>query len=204
MSRRRRTLSPEETALWNRVAENTRALHAKKPARNLSPPKPGPRPAAQTANDPPPRFDSFRIGEAAAARDPGHVLRPGIAEQLAGQPVRMDQKAFRQMKRGKLRPEGKIDLHGMTMAQAHPALIRYVLSAHGAGKRLILVVTGKGRERDEDGPIPTPRGVLKHQVPAWLAQPPLGPVVLQVAEAHRSHGGGGAWYVYLRRAPGQG
>lgn len=206
MSRRRRTLSPEEAALWERVAENTRALHARKPATAPAPPKPPPKaePGAppEPTPEPSPRFDPFRIGQAAARAGPGHVLRPGIAEQVAGQPLRMDHRAFGKMKRGKLRPEGKIDLHGMTLAQAHPALIRYVLSAQGAGKRLILVVTGKGRDRDEDGPIPTPRGVLKHQVPAWLAQPPLAAVVLQVAEAHRSHGGGGAWYVYLRRQPG--
>jgi DNA-nicking Smr family endonuclease len=41
--------------------------------------------------------------------------------------------------------------------------------------------------------------VLRHQVPVWLQQPPLGAMVLQVAEAHLKHGGSGAYYVYLRR-----
>jgi DNA-nicking Smr family endonuclease len=42
-------------------------------------------------------------------------------------------------------------------------------------------------------------GVLRHQVPLWLRQPPLGQAVLQVSEAHLKHGGSGAYYVYLRR-----
>ena len=87
----------------------------------------------------------------------------------------------------------------MTLDQAHPALIRFVLGAQAEGRRLLLVVTGKGKRRESEGPIPTRLGVLKHQVPQWLRMPPLGAVVLQVSEAHRSHGGAGAYYVYLRR-----
>ena len=78
-----------------------------------------------------------------------------------------------------------------------------VLGARARGARLVLVVTGKGRDRDEGGPIPAPRGALRHQLPAWLAQPPLAGAVLQVAEAHRRHGGSGAYYIYLRRQPGR-
>ena len=53
--------------------------------------------------------------------------------------------------------------------------------------------------RDEGGPIPVRHGVLRHQVPQWLSMPPLSSAVLQVSQAHISHGGGGAYYVYLRR-----
>ena len=104
-----------------------------------------------------------------------------------------------QMTRGKLVPESRIDLHGMTLGEAHPELVRFVLSAHGAGKRLVLVITGKGKERDDEGPIPRRVGVLRHQLPHWLSQAPLRGIVLQVTPAHYRHGGGGAFYVYLRR-----
>jgi len=103
------------------------------------------------------------------------------------------------MRKGKLLPEARLDLHGMTLAEAHPELIRFVLNAHSAGMRLVLVITGKGKDRDRGGPIPTRFGALRHQVPHWLALPPLGPVVLQTAEAHLRHGGSGAFYVYLKR-----
>jgi DNA-nicking Smr family endonuclease len=41
--------------------------------------------------------------------------------------------------------------------------------------------------------------VLRHQVTQWLTTPPLAQLVLQISEAHLRHGGGGAYYVYLRR-----
>ena len=65
--------------------------------------------------------------------------------------------------------------------------------------RLVLVITGKGKRRDDTGPIPQRVGALRHQVPQWLRLPPLGPAVLQITEAHLKHGGSGAYYVYLRK-----
>ena len=111
----------------------------------------------------------------------------------------MDSKAFGKLKRGKLLPEGRIDLHGMTLAQAHPALIGFILSAHAAQKRLVLVITGKGKLRDDFAPMPARHGILRHQVLQWLAMAPMGGLVLQIAPAHISHGGEGAYYVYLRK-----
>jgi DNA-nicking Smr family endonuclease len=113
----------------------------------------------------------------------------------------MDAKAFTRMRRGKLPVEGRIDLHGMTLDQAHPALIEYILTANAMGKRLVLVITGKGTtKRNHDVFAHQGQGVLKRQVPLWLRMAPLSGAVLQVSEAHQSHGGSGAYYVYLRRA----
>ena len=67
------------------------------------------------------------------------------------------------------------------------------------GRRFVLVITGKGKSRPDDGPIPERHGVLRHQVPHWLNSPPLRSHVLQISEANRKHGGLGAYYVYLRR-----
>ena len=74
-----------------------------------------------------------------------------------------------------------------------------VTSAGQGDKRLVLVITGKGKSRDDGGPIPTRFGVLRHQVPQWLRLAPLARAVLQVSEAHLRHGGQGAYYVYLKR-----
>jgi DNA-nicking Smr family endonuclease len=142
----------------------------------------------------------FRIGQAARPVRGAHDLAPSISEQVSHAPVRMDRKAFNRLTRGKLAPEARIDLHGMTLAEAHPALNRFVAAAHADGKRLVLVITGKGRSGEDHGPIPQRPGVLKHQVPQWLGRPPLGAMILQVTEAHLRHGGAGAYYVYLRRA----
>ncbi|WP_341799017.1 Smr/MutS family protein [Rhodovulum adriaticum] len=143
----------------------------------------------------PPPLAPFTIG--ARAQD----TQPRTAP--SDPPVRMDRRAYTRLKGGKLKPEARIDLHGMTLAQAHPALTRFILSSQGQGRRLVLVITGKGRSGDDDGPIPERRGVLRRQVPHWLTQAPLSAAVLQTAPAHRRHGGEGALYVYLRK-PRQG
>ena len=103
------------------------------------------------------------------------------------------------MRRGKIAPEARIDLHGMTLNQAHPALTQFILSAQRAGRRLVLVITGKG---EGGGPHPSAsreRGVLRRQVPQWLHAPSLRHAILQVDQAHISHGGEGAYYVYLKK-----
>ncbi|WP_299139827.1 Smr/MutS family protein [uncultured Tateyamaria sp.] len=193
----RRKLHPEEEELWRRVASKTERLH---PQPKFDPedfvtqtPAPGPRPK--------PTFDAVRtLTPSMPSRPTTSVsLTPSITDQVRAQPIQMDRKAFDQLKRGKLRPEGKLDLHGMTLDRAHPALTRFVLGAQSQGKRLVLVVTGKGKNRDDGGPIPVRHGVLRHQVPQWLSMQPLASAVLQVTPAHLRHGGGGAYYVYLRR-----
>lgn len=189
----RRRLRPDEVELWRRVADTTQKLHPER--RPSEQPLPRPKPE----KPPRPALDRFEIGEKSGGAGLPHDVLPGIREQVAAAPVRMDRKTFGKLKRGKLAPEGRIDLHGMTMDQAHPALTRFILQAQAEGKRLVLVITGKGKFRDAGGPIPERPGVLRHNVPFWLSQPPLAQAVLQLSEAHLRHGGGGAYYVYLRR-----
>ncbi|MFV2001929.1 MAG: Smr/MutS family protein, partial [Paracoccaceae bacterium] len=114
-------------------------------------------------------------------------------------PLRMDAKSFARMTKGKLKPERRLDLHGMTLAQAQPALTGFILRAHDDNKRLVLIITGKGKMRNDTGPVPGRIGVLRDQVPRWLSAAPLNTAVLQVSPAHLRHGGEGAFYVYLRR-----
>jgi len=186
---KRRKLAPDEVELWRKVADRTERL-APQP---FQPDAALPTPALRKAQN-------VVLGKPQPKpRNPPHDLVPSLPDQIRQTPVQMDQKSFGKLKRGKLRPEGRIDLHGMTLDRAHPALTRFILSSHGKGRRLVLVITGKGKQRDEGGPIPVRHGVLRHQVPQWLSMPPLSSAVLQVAQAHISHGGGGAYYVYLRR-----
>ena len=145
-----------------------------------------------------PVLPPFRLGSKpgpATAID----LAPSPGQALAALPLRMDAKTHGKMTRGRLVPEARLDLHGLTLAEAQPELVRFVLNAQTGGLRLVLVITGKGKVRDDQGPIPQRTGLLRHQVPVWLRQAPLGPAVLQVTEAHLKHGGSGAYYVYLRR-----
>ena len=190
-----RHVSAEEKALWETVAKRTERLE--KPKATLI--RDVPRKPDVKNGTAPRKMPAFKVGEAVNHRS-DHDLIPSLGQQMRAAPVQMDQKAYGRLKRGKLKPDARIDLHGMTVAQAHPALTGFILKSASAGHRLVLVITGKGKHRDDDSPIPTRFGVLRHQVPQWLSMAPLGGLVLQVSEAHIRHGGGGAYYVYLRRA----
>lgn len=187
--KKKRLLSAEEKALWERAVEKT-LPHAKRADMDL--PTLAPKAVELTKTEP---ILPFEIGSMDKT-GPFGASRNTFSETAS---VNMDRKTFQKMSKGRLRPEAKLDLHGLTLADAHPVLTRYLLSAQNSGKRLVLVVTGKGKERRDDGPIPVRRGALRHQIPLWLAQAPLAQIVLQVSEAHGKHGGGGAFYVYLRR-----
>ncbi len=192
-----RSLRPDEQALWAEVARSATPLHdAFRSKIDVEPRK---APAKKSKAETKQRLEPFQVGSRANPRLPRHDLRADLSDEVASAPRVMDKNTFRTMQRGKLKPEGRIDLHGMTVSHAHGALTAFLLSSHAAGKRLVLVITGKGRVSDDDSPIPTRTGILRHQVPHWLSIPPLAGVVLQVAEAHRRHGGSGAFYVYLRR-----
>lgn len=186
MSRKTRRLSAEEEGLWRKVAET---------ATPLNPTKKAEMPFTKSAKAEPKRPayipPAFRIGE-----------KPSTGETritVQDQPVRMDRKAFTRLKRGKSKPEARIDLHGMTAATAHTALTAFLLRAYSDGKRLVLVITGKGKHVDDGDPVPRRTGVLRQQLPHWLDQPPLRQIVLQTTPAHQRHGGSGAFYVYLNR-----
>ena len=196
MSRRRpRHLTEDEKALWQRATKDDLPLDPARPRPIADMPKALEEKPKKTGE----RLTPFRIGAQASETAMGHDLAGPLAEHLTAAPIRMDTKQFGRMKKGKLKPEARIDLHGMTMAAAHPALSRFILASHAGGLRLVLVITGKGKDRDDEGPMPVRRGILRHQVPHWLHTPPLSKAILQVVPAHLRHGGEGAYYVYLRR-----
>jgi DNA-nicking Smr family endonuclease len=156
----RRTTSDEEQALFAKLVSDAKPLRAR--ARVTFPPKvtAGPKPV-------PPK-------------PPTYVDRP--AEPIGGHRAA-------DLRRGRIEPEARIDLHGMTQDRAYRALIGFLVKAQRDDKRVALVITGKG-------------GVLRGMLPLWLGQADLRPLVSGLSEAHARHGGSGAFYVSLRRRRG--
>lgn len=206
-----RRLSDEDRELWHRVARTARRLRrAPDPAVEnrrgpvVDPAAPAP-PAGPAAPSPPraalpePAVGTILSG-APLPRLTLDLAAP-VGEDVARAPVRMDRRRHARMVRGKLEPEARLDLHGMTLAEAQPVLAGFILSARARRLRLVLVITGKGRTPPLDDLTPIPRrpGALKTEVPRWLRSGPLAPSVIEVREAHHRHGGTGAYYVYLRK-----
>ncbi|MGA7808328.1 Smr/MutS family protein, partial [Bradyrhizobium sp.] len=77
----------------------------------------------------------------------------------------------------------------------HRALLGFLHRAHAEGLTFVLIITGKGKA----GGGESERGVLRRQVPLWLALPEFRPLVVGFEEAHIGHGGEGALYVRIRR-----
>jgi DNA-nicking Smr family endonuclease len=178
-TRRKRSLSEEERKLWESVARQVKPLRAsprlkRPPATEAETPAVvsavTPRPASPVKISPPPKPHA-----------------PPLA------PIGRRERA--QISRGKKEIDARIDLHGMTQSRAHRALLSFLHRAHHEGFTFVLVITGKGKLGAE-----SERGVLRRQVPQWLALPEFRAMVVGFEEAHVGHGGEGALYVRVRRA----
>lgn len=169
-----RRLSDAEAALWRAAVQD----------------------AVPLTKRPPPAIaaEKRRIAVETVRRErpspPPNILTPALPPARKAQ--QLDRATFSRIKKGRLPIEGRLDLHGMTAARAEQALARFLRSSQAAGKRAVLVITGRGRDPDGLG-----RGVLKRETPRWLDRMP--DLVASYGDADRRHGGEGALYVRIRR-----
>lgn len=170
-----RILSADEAALFRAAMHDAKPLRRKRRAKAIEraatePLTALPRIDVQTVKAPP---------AASATRPVAPPPNPGL-----------DRRTAERLRRGEIPIERRIDLHGMTQDDAHAALDRFVRQAWKNGQRMLLVITGKGSGGE---------GVLRRGVPRWLASGEHAARILRVETAQPRHGGGGAFYVLLRR-----
>lgn len=183
MSGRRRPLTREERELWAQVA---RAAVPLKGRAATDPPAPAPLVPSPGPN--------------AEASPPATASVPVRPRPEPSGPTLLDRPLRRALARGQTHIEARIDLHGMTQANAHGALFGFLRRAQAEGLAVALVITGKGSQGSADWRVGDgQRGILKRLVPLWLALPEMRRVVSGYSEAGPRHGGGGALYVRLRR-----
>lgn len=178
-TRRKRSLSDEERQLWDSVARQVKPL--RRTPRLVRPH------AVETAAAPAPPAASSRLPSPVKIAPPPKPHAPPLA------PIGRRERA--QLSRGRKEIDARIDLHGMTQTRAHRALFGFLQRAHHDGFSFVLVITGKGKIGAE-----SERGVLRRQVPQWLALPEFRTLVVGFEEAAIGHGGEGALYVRVRRA----
>ncbi|MBV8493187.1 MAG: Smr/MutS family protein [Alphaproteobacteria bacterium] len=171
-----RRLRGEDAALWHRAMRHVAPLPGRAP-----PPEPAP-----SSDRRHPAGLSSDAGETPAV--PGR--RPSVPVPPLDAFAGVDRATAERLKRGQRAIEARLDLHGMTQAEAHRALAAFVSGSRAAGRRCVLVITGHGRMSG---------GVLKHAVPRWLNEPDLRRHVLAIAPARPQHGGHGALYLLLRK-----
>lgn len=197
---RRRDPTPDELRLWRVAMSETKPLDPTKvPPLPPLPPKPLPEPEAPKPPAPP----------APAAPPPAPSPAPHAARRQAHPSLTLDTRLRRDISRGKIEIDRRVDLHGLTREAAHHTLVSFLAGARAQGARVVLVITGKGAPEgasDDDMPFHAwmgggrrPPGVIRRALPGWLADPSLRPLVVGYAQADRRHGGDGAVYVVLRR-----
>ena len=207
MTRRKRTLTAEEKALWEHVARSVEPLKVRRRRRPAEASEVAPAigdaaPAGQSVAvhtpiaEPPPAKPARPRGRVSAP-DPYVPPSPPPPPAIPTlQPI--DRHERRKVVRGVLPIDARIDLHGMRQAEAHQALRGFLAHAQARGHRIVLVITGKGRIEPHYH-FEDERGVLRRVVPQWLRMPDLRPFVVGFESAHGHHGGEGALYVRLRR-----
>jgi DNA-nicking Smr family endonuclease len=180
-------LSAEDRRLWQHVAADIKPLSGRDRLRSraaeLLPDEAAPSAAAAPRR----RRVSAAPGETAPPPRP----KPP-APLLHGSRDGLDRRKAERLSRGQLPIEASLDLHGLRQAEAHRRLEAFLADCQAAGRRCVLVVTGKGLHKEE-------AGVLRTAVPRWLNEQPNRARVLSFDYAQPRHGGTGALYVLLRR-----
>ena len=215
-------LSAEEQALWQEAMSDAKRLAPanRRAAEQAAPPAR----AAEAEPTPPSRLAApaeLPAAPSPPAEPPAPVERPPTAPTAPaaarravvveraplpgataarGQWPGLDARSAQRLRRGQIAIEGRIDLHGMREAEARRALDSFLGAAAQAGKRCVLVITGKGAEREAEGFMPDrSAGLLRRSVPRWLGEAPNRAHVIAYHPARPADGGTGALYVLLRR-----
>ena len=180
---RRRGLTEADRALWQ--AYTARTAVQPLPGRAIAPAQPSPTPGSPAAAPQAPVA-------AQPAASPAQPPRPPAELRVGAAPGGLDARRWRDLRRGRTRPERVLDLHGRRVHEAHGALRRFLADAHADGVRCVAVVTGKGSTAEG--------GVLRRELPHWLNAPELRPLLLGAAHPHAANPG--AVHLLLRRRRG--
>jgi DNA-nicking Smr family endonuclease len=173
---RRPAPADDDHALWGEITRSIKPLKGRKAH------------TPEARIDPPTRKAPRFLSPLPQASTPPRPAPPPLAP--------LERRMRQRLSRGSAGIDARLDLHGSTQAAAKPRLEHFLKNAQARGHTLVLVITGKGGGNDSE------RGVLRRQVPHWLALPELRALVVGFEEAGRGHGGAGALYVRVRRERG--
>lgn len=151
---------------------------------------------------PPPKVDLTRVpnGDSEAyaelcalVENDGPIELSDSEEYIEGAIPSFDRKTLKKLRAGDFAVQAHLDLHGCTREEAKNLLFRFLEESRRCGKRLVLVVHGRGLHSKDQMPV------LKESLRSWLSQGRIGRQVLAYATARPHDGGAGAVYLLLRR-----
>ncbi len=187
-----------DLALWDEVKRSIKPLGLKssgRPATRKSSPRNVKPVLERRAQD-----LSTMIVEHVVKHKPVHAKPPPLAL--------MDRRTAQRLGRGQIDPEARLDLHGEGLETARIKLLQFLSSERHHGSRFVLVITGKGASPFARHTLhgtshfhtPEREGRLRREVPLWLSEENFRLHAVGFQPAHPRHGGGGAFYIRLRKS----
>lgn len=177
-----RFLTEDEKKLWEAVNKETKPLKRTHKKIVINPPKQ----KIESSSEPfASLFDAFSSS-------------PSLSSSTNPEIQSLDRKTKRKIRTSAIKIEKRLDLHGQTQNQAYDRLVNFIENSARNHLKLVLVITGKGRSKEEVTWSETPYGVLREKVPQWLMNKKVFPSVRSVSVANPQDGGNGALYVFLK------
>lgn len=198
---RGRMLSEEERKLWRAVVKDAKPLARTRLVSEPNLPEEPSPPAAKPIVSRSKQHTPIHSGTKTIAV--AKVARSSEPPPLTG----LDRRTSQRLARGQVEAEARLDLHGLRQDEAEDALLRFLARARASGLRLVLVITGKGESPFTRHTLhgrhyheaPERSGILRAALPVWLASPRFRAEAAGFQPAHPKHGGGGAFYIWLRK-----
>lgn len=203
MKRPARGLTPDEAALWARVAQTVSPLEARGTASAKTSAKTGatlpvtPRP--HRAGEPRSTIRAEAAPPMAGAAHPG-TGQGSTEHHRPADRHGLDASWDRKLARGIVAPDYTLDLHGASLDAAHSRLDHGLTLALSQGARLVLLITGRPRPSSDHAGRSERRGAIRAKLADWLAHGAHASRIAAIRPAHPRHGGAGAVYLVLRRA----
>ena len=95
-----------------------------------------------------------------------------------------------------------IDLHGYTLDEANKTIEDFINKAFSENINKLIIVTGKGlhSENEKDPYVSKDLGILKYSVPEFINNNAiLMNKINEITDAKIEDGGGGAFYIFLKK-----
>lgn len=118
------------------------------------------------------------------------TFQDGALDEDESVPAPLAVNRMRQLRRGAIRIDYELDLHGLTRDEALDALARFIGGAFKRGQQAVLIITGRGNNSPGEP-------VLQRAVTGWLRVEGRQ-FVAEFAMAPRNLGGDGAVVVFLK------
>jgi len=167
------TISSEDAAIWQKMTQDVKKM---------------PNKTYIKANKTPVKQKKASIKPEKINETP--ILNQKTKQSTNTQSSEIAKQTDKRLRRGQIKIEATLDLHGQSKNDAYSTVTRFIQNAYTQQKRCVMIITGKGKANE---------GILRQNLPLWLQEDHLKPIILKTHQAQPKHGGSGAFYIYIRK-----